>query len=29
MLTVTFVSLFVHMYSIGYMKGDDSEPRFF
>lgn len=29
MLVVTFVSLFVHIYSIGYMKGDASEPRFF
>jgi len=30
MLTmVTFVSLLVHIYSIGYMKGDDSYYRFF
>ncbi len=29
MLIVTFVSLFVHIYSIGYMKGDSGEPRFF
>ncbi len=29
MLVVTFVSLIVHIYSIGYMKGDDGNQRFF
>lgn len=29
MLVVTFVSLFVHIYSIAYMKGDEGEQRFF
>lgn len=29
MLTVTFVSLLVHIYSIGYMKGDPGYTRFF
>ena len=29
MLVVTFVSLFVHIYSIAYMKGDDGDQRFF
>ncbi len=29
MLVVTFVSLFVHVYSIGYMKDDSSNQRFF
>jgi NADH-quinone oxidoreductase subunit L len=29
MLLVTFVSLFVHLYSIGYMEGDDGYQRFF
>lgn len=29
MLTVTFVSLLVHVYSIGYMKGDPGYQRFF
>lgn len=29
MLTVTFVSLLVHVYSIGYMKGDPGYTRFF
>lgn len=29
MLIVTFVSLFVHIYSIAYMKGDDGDQRFF
>lgn len=29
MLVVTFVSLFVHIYSIGYMKGDHGNQRFF
>lgn len=29
MLVVTFVSLLVHIYSIGYMKGDDGYQRFF
>lgn len=29
MLVVTFVSLFVHIYSIGYMHGDSGEQRFF
>lgn len=29
MLLVTFVSLFVHLYSIGYMKGDSGYQRFF
>jgi NADH-quinone oxidoreductase subunit L len=29
MLIVTFVSTIVHIYSIGYMKGDDGNQRFF
>lgn len=29
MLIVTFVSLLVHIYSIGYMEGDDGYQRFF
>ncbi|HVV68723.1 MAG TPA: NADH-quinone oxidoreductase subunit L [Gammaproteobacteria bacterium] len=29
MLTVTFVSLLVHIYSIGYMEGDSGYQRFF
>lgn len=29
MLIVTFVSLIVHIYSVGYMKGDDGNQRFF
>lgn len=29
MLIVTFVSLFVHIYSIAYMKGDNGDQRFF
>lgn len=29
MLIVTFVSLIVHIYSMGYMKGDDGYQRFF
>lgn len=29
MLIVTFVSLLVHIYSIGYMKGDPANTRFF
>ncbi len=29
MVVVTFVSLLVHIYSIGYMKGDGGYPRFF
>jgi NADH-quinone oxidoreductase subunit L len=29
MLIVTFVSLLVHIYSIGYMQSDASNPRFF
>jgi NADH-quinone oxidoreductase subunit L len=29
LLTVTFVSLLVHIYSIGYMKGDSGYTRFF
>jgi len=29
MTIVTFVSLLVHIYSVGYMKGDPSNPRFF
>ncbi|MES2204112.1 MAG: NADH-quinone oxidoreductase subunit L [Pseudomonadota bacterium] len=29
MLVVTFVSLFVHVYSIAYMKGDNGDQRFF
>lgn len=29
MVTVTFVSLLVHIYSIGYMKGDPGYQRFF
>ncbi|NCX93221.1 MAG: NADH-quinone oxidoreductase subunit L [Gammaproteobacteria bacterium] len=29
MVVVTFVSLMVHIYSVGYMKDDPSNPRFF
>src|SRR3989304_969441 len=29
MLTVTFVGLLIHVYSIGYMHGDPGYPRFF
>lgn len=29
MLVVTFISLLVHIYSIGYMQGDEGYPRFF
>jgi NADH-quinone oxidoreductase subunit L len=29
MLTVTFVGLLIHIYSIGYMHGDPGYPRFF
>lgn len=29
MCVVSFVSLLVHIYSVGYMKGDQSETRFF
>lgn len=29
MLVVTFISLLVHIYSVGYMRGDTSNPRFF
>lgn len=29
MVVVTFVSMLVHIYSVGYMKGDDGNQRFF
>ena len=29
MLIVTFVSMLVHLYSVGYMEGDPGYPRFF